>query len=187
MKDNRGFSIVEIVIVIAIIAVLSSMGFALFGVADNGRIRENVKSITSALERASYNTQAKAAKYWMVELRTTADGKYYVDMCKVLEDDTIEKVEETELENKKTSIAISTTLNGVAALEDVAVTDGESISIYFEKQTGEVIKMIAGGVVYEQSELKGNAGNISVKCGEQERNIEIYWSTGKVFDDGVKG
>ena len=183
MKDNSGFSLVELLVVMAMMAILLSVGLTVFGLSDNGYVKENTQNLTAMLEKAVYNTQAIAAKEWVVEV-TKVDDNYVASLSKVTTDDVGNLVTE-EVESLDFSGNVKVTLDsmfeGAGALSDKEITEIDNLVITFEKQTGEVSKLTVGSTDYDKAELKGNKGTITVISGNKEKTIEIFWSTGKIF------
>ncbi len=81
LRDNRGLSLVELVIVIAILAVLSGAVIASLGIVSNARTKQCINSIQTAIGKSRITTMGKKnttlriyennGKVWADE---TADG-----------------------------------------------------------------------------------------------------------------
>lgn len=183
MKDNRGFSLIEMILVIAIMAILMTVTATGFGLIDRGRVKENAGSIASALEAASYNTQAVAAKAWTVEIVYTEDSGYMLNLYKVTGnsvDDDRELVDYNGLTGN-TSLLLSTEFSDGSNISELLIDESHTVAITFEKQTGEVIRLKVGSDEYDTAKLKDKKGVLKNVSGNADKEVEIYWSTGKVF------
>lgn len=193
-KDNKGFSLIEIIVVMAIMAVLVGMGAQMFGVAENGYVKKASSDLQGLFDQAEYNTQAVAAKEWKVEI--TKDGNNYVARLIKVEADTSDKSKtvETEIEKKQLSggkklqILFDATLGDGMIVSQQEITEAMPLTISFEKQTGEVNKVTLGDTSYDSSKLKAatadGVGNITISTTNSkahDKTINIYWSTGKIF------
>lgn len=62
LKNNKGFSIVEIIVVVAIISVLGASLFSMTGILPNARNKKVAKSVYTAIGRTKVNVMAKGNK-----------------------------------------------------------------------------------------------------------------------------
>jgi prepilin-type N-terminal cleavage/methylation domain-containing protein len=204
-KDNKGFTLIEMIVVIAIMAVLVGMGVQMFGLTETGYIKRSSADLKSLIDQAEYNTQALAAKEWKIEI--TKDGNSYVArLIKVDTESTTEGTESTESAKLVETVTDEITLSGGKKLRisfDTVLGGGEKITkeisdtnpltITFEKQSGEVNKVTIGTDEYSSSALNTTgvagstdigSGNITIdtnSSGVHGKTICIYWSTGKIL------
>ena len=77
MKDNRtkGFSMIELIIVIAIIGIMTAMATLGFGYIQSGNVRAAANSIVADLSQMKYDAMSKQDKQFMYIYKV--GGKYY--------------------------------------------------------------------------------------------------------------
>ena len=77
MKDNRtkGFSMIELIIVIAIIGIMTAMATLGFGYIQSGNVRAAANSIVADLSQMKYDAMSKQDKPFMYIYKV--GGKYY--------------------------------------------------------------------------------------------------------------
>ena len=78
MKDNRGYSLVELVIVIAIIAVMSTFIFLGFGLLTGQNARECANDLSAALDKEKNYALTRSAMVDCYLELTYHDNAYYV-------------------------------------------------------------------------------------------------------------
>ncbi len=80
MKNNKGFSLVELIIVIAILAVVTSASFVGFGYLFKTNVKNTVKKINTSLHKTQNYTTSKSSGGRDIGMRLTVDssGNYCV-------------------------------------------------------------------------------------------------------------
>jgi prepilin-type N-terminal cleavage/methylation domain-containing protein len=193
-KDNKGFSLIEVIVVMAIMAVLVGIGAQIFGLAENGYVKKASSDLKTLIDQAEYNTQAVSAKEWKIVI-TKEDDTYVAKLIKVVADSSdATKTVETEEDvkylsgGKKLQILFDATLGDGMSVSEQEITETMPLTISFEKQTGEVNKVTLGTTTYDSSKLKASTsqgvGNITISTTSSkvhDKTINIYWSTGKIF------
>lgn len=79
-NNNKGFSIVEMVIVIAILSIVSVAALTGAGIVRNAQNRRVAQSVYNALGKTKVNTMAKGDANTYMELKRDADG-YLLVTC----------------------------------------------------------------------------------------------------------
>ena len=98
MKENKGFSLIEIIVVIAMMGILIGVGMQVFGLVENGYVKSGANDIASILKKAEYNAQAVAAKEWVMEIKRSGDT-YTAALNKITLDNSGNEVS-TEVDSK---------------------------------------------------------------------------------------
>lgn len=163
MKENRtkGFSMIEMIVVICIIGIMTAMATLGLGYIQSGNIRSAANSISSDLSRLKYDAMSKEDMPFMYIYNV--GGKYYV-YCSEKE------VAATELTAANgTSLCNSNckiTFNG-----GTEVASGNYISIAYKKSGG----------LSTKSKLTNEINDITVSKadGSGAYVITIYKETGK--------
>lgn len=177
MKDkNAGFSLIELVVVIAVIVVLGGIGLTWLSSMSGYRARECAGKVASTLNGSKVKALSKQQNtgdaYW--ELKLESDGKYYVTTYYPnYSGGSISSYdEETSKVGRSSGIKITYTDNGgehdVDASNPLCLCYDRSIGALYVGSTGSVDKT-------------SNISKITVSKGSRSYNIEIVAKTGKVI------
>lgn len=82
MKNNRGFSLIELIIVIAIMATMVGLGTGIIGMVSGSRVKECAEKMQTAISKSrveamSKSTHAGGSDYY-IDVYKGADGQFYV-------------------------------------------------------------------------------------------------------------
>ena len=192
MKLNqRGFSLVELLVIVAIMSILAGVGLQSFGLVQTGRVKDSANTLITQMQETQKNAKNIYCDYYWQLVISNEDGKYTVTTFRVNEK-TVSgvKVEDPQEYN-------SQKLNGKLDVEytcgdskiNADIREGYELVITFEKGSGKVIKVednksdgTFDTVVYETSmavdESKENI-NIKVKSANSnaKKGIDLYFLT----------
>ena len=180
-KNNAGFSLVELIIAIAILTVLTGVGAYGIGQLTGFRAREAADKIASGLKENKIETLGKAK----------ASGKMAFELYKVGNDVFIrtvydagmatesysnpEKINDGKItvwvgEKRGNATFHSTTLR--------ILRESTPFKIYFNRSTGALCDASGADIDYNPV--------IRVKSGRKEYDVEVISKTGKVISDTQK-
>lgn len=176
--NNEGFSLVELLVAVAIMAVLGTLLVISMGIIPRTAARSCANGLKTAIGQTRIMTMGK--KETIFVLKHDEDGKYY----------TLEKVDNgsgsfTEGEPEvcgKSSVKVSYHIEsvGVDPLTDLgsykSLEKGESMTLSFDRGSG---KLIQGGV----PDAKTLCDAIKIEGGGKVCMIRIYTATGKITLD----
>lgn len=163
MRDNKGYSLVELVVVIAIIAIIGGAFAYTFVMVFNQQAKEGANGISLSLDKAkTYAMTKSGSSDAYLEISKASGGDYivrqYVPVNPTSPSSTYELAEEEELCDKSVSI--------VCHMKDGSfyeITDTCKIKIYFDRVSGAYKKAVvddggAGKTEYcSKIEVKKNA------------------------------
>lgn len=162
-NKNKGFSLIEIIVVIALLAIVTGASAAAFSSVKSHKIKEFAGNINNAISETRTNTLTKSGSY---ELVITYESNQFVAKLyhngSLLETKTLTK-------DKKASISCV----GATSSANFKVEDGNDIRIAFNKADGSFSKMMIGS-----EEIKGS---ISVERAARTKVINLVKLTGKHY------
>lgn len=190
MKDNKGYSLVELVIVLAIIAVLGGMAIYSISLLIGQYARECANNTSAVLDKEKNYALTKSATvdcYVEIVMRDD-DGyyaRYYVPGSAITQTEWV-LLEEQKIGKKSVSMVATLENTGTGAAHDVTIEEGTSIKIVYNRSSG----AFKGTVVSDGSDgdtgslpAIGEIGNeqctkIIIEQGK-EYEIKLYPATGK--------
>jgi len=190
--NNKGFSLIELIVAVLIVAILSGGALAAFNSVRNARSESAGKILASVLKQARQkamaldnNTEADDTTSIYVELYQK-NGNYVADLRWITESSDTVIVSET-LGNDGLSIIFkqyNSATGTYITTADRRVGDGtngtKKVKMYFKKSTGGISKIDMGS----GETLTGSPWNeIVVKGSGDDRSIVIVKETGRCFYD----
>ena len=164
--NNKGMTLIEIVIVIAIIAIVGTSAFVGVESISSQNVSSVASEINSNLAKARLESLSKSACY----LHITADdkGDYYLLFNS---SSTVGSDIGTKIGSRKLNISYVTNA-GVTKIDSE-----DSIAIYFDRTSGKVTYYDDSASPMEISGVKG----LKIDDGKKERNVIIVSNTGKHY------
>lgn len=190
MKDNKGYSLVELVIVIAIISAIGGMAIYSISLLIGQYARECANNTSAVLDKEKNYALTKSATVdCYVEIVMKDDdgyyARYYVPGSAITEDEWV-LIEEQKIGKKTVSMVATLVNSGTGVSRDVTIDSDTSIKIVYNRSSG----AFKGTV--ESDGSGGDTGSLpamSVIGNEQctkimieqgrEYEIQLYPATGK--------
>lgn len=168
--NNKGFSLIELIVVIAIMVALVGAVFASSSILDGSYVRDAESGIKDYITMARSKSMSVAAKEWYMTI--TKDGDMYVArLCKTTEDG--EDVVTTIVDEQELGKKVDITFGKGASMTHIDST--VDLKIYFKRSTGSVDKVVVGGIEQDKTGI----GYIGVTCGTYEITMKVFYNTGK--------
>lgn len=173
--NNRGFSLLELIVVIAIMAILVGVVVASSSMMDSSYVKEMERGIEDYVNMAKSKSMSVSAKEWYMEL-TVEDGEYVTRLCKTEEIDVEGTTElrtttvDEESYNNRVTVSFD---DGVNARE---ISASMPLYIYFDSATGRVNRITVGGV---DANLSNGIGRLEISSGSYDIVLKLYYNTGK--------
>jgi len=164
MKDHRGVSLVELIVVLAIMGVLAGAGVSLFGTLTGAKLNEASDKITAALGRT--RTEALSRSDAEFTLYQNANGKYYVDIY--YSGNTGGTTITEEVGASQLSMSYSNS-DGTTTV----ISGTNQLKIQFDRSTGAIKS------AYESNGSSIYTKNIVISAGTRTKTITLYTLTGK--------
>lgn len=174
MKNNRGITLIELIVVIAIISILS-LGTALsVGLLGYGNAKSATGRIVTGLDSVRLENMTKKEQYYLVVYQKDKD--YYLSIQTVKDSGRIITKEE-KLDLKKGKISFKDT-DGIHYHISSDVAEGnvkDELVVTFAKDTGGLM----GNSLGDGEVIK----TIYVECNRMEYIIHLVEATGKYYVD----
>lgn len=186
--NNKGFSLIELIVAVLIVAILSGGALAAFNSVRNARSESAGKVLASVLKQARQKAMALVNETNATDNTTAIYVEIYQESGNYKADlhwnngtsDTV--IQSEKLGNDALSIVFrvyDTTTGAYNATYDKTVGDGtvgKKVKIYFKKSSGGITKIDMGA-----GETERNWNEIVVKGSGDDRSIIIVKETGRCF------
>ena len=187
--SNGGFSLVELVIVIAIITVVTSSAIIGFQVLNSGNAAKAAKTMSGEIEKLRTNTLSKEGK-WCFEIENDS-GRYIGTMyCWTVDENGVDQVRTEESVKLGSRIEITGWESGKEAVKD-NIAPGKKLVIAYERGSGKIAGIKISDIdVVEKPSFPAESGAkgpyYAIAAGKHHGNEEsfaIFYETGKVVTD----
>lgn len=163
-KNNKGFSYVELILVIAIMAILIGVASLSIGLVSRANINRGVEKVGSSLNQARNSAMAKGYLKGTLEITQVGDTYYYfVGDANSTNKDDIKEV----LVSSPATVGYYIKVDGAETL--IPVTESNPLVIQYNQSTGSFRAMADGNY----------CTGIVLANGDKEAVIRLYPETGK--------
>ncbi len=177
MRDNKGYSLVEIVVVVAIITIVGGLLGYTFNMVFNQQARECANNISTSLDKAkNYALTRSGSSSAYMELYKEVDGDYMIRHYEPV--NPIDPASGYVMFEEKTVGSKAVKITCYLQNGDIrGITDAQGMRIYYNRVSGafEKIEMIDASRNVTQTD---NCTVIEIKRGAQY-NITLTIPTGK--------
>ena len=182
-RDNRGLTLVEVVVIIAMIGILAGTG--VYGIAQISgfRAREGADTIANSITQAriamlgkskgagnmAWEIRCDGSKYYVRTVYNVGTSEYYKDEEKIVNANVEVYIGETT----------KGTLTGAGTTTTQLLTDSSTpVRFYFNRSTGALCD--------ENGVTNSSNAYISVKQGNKNYDVMIIAKTGKILTQTVR-
>lgn len=209
-KDNSGFSMVELLVVLAIMAILAGVGVQAFGLVQKGNIRQTASTLDSMLKETQKNSKnIYSDKCWQLVIKNDS-GKFTIEEVKLNEkvvalDDGSTNTEDSPeiIDDQKLDIDVSLKY-AIGGADSVKIPEGKMLVLSFHKGSEGVdkIELYDIGSAYgtadsaddiynasllgedaEKRDVSGENITLTVegkKSSSYSKVVKVYFVTGKI-------
>ena len=192
--DNMGFSLVELIVAILIIAIISSGAIVAFGSAWGMKAEAAARNVTDAMKQARTVALGRKNEYNASLSRTdvyakvySADGNIYVDICSNEGDtDETESVLHNEIISSDSyQIQVDINYGSTSDSYIVGKDTGSIVYIYFLKSTGGVagVRVATPGVLGLAKPIEKVAMKVTDSTGYDYQDLILVKLTGRCYID----
>ena len=170
MRQDKGYSLIELITVIAIMGVLLGVGILQIGMITGYRVKECTENIEAELNKVQITNMAR--KSTEMEIYKDVSGSYYV---KVIENKGSSSECITQKQVGKGSLLITYSMNADDS-DEQELNGSNKIMIQFDRATGALIKDIPSSVGCHRIWIRQRNGSAVY-------TITIHQETGKIEVD----
>lgn len=181
LHNNLGFSLLELMITVAIMAVMLGAGLTTYSAVSRNNVKKASKYIDDNLSIAREKAKTIAAYEWNMTINASGNS-VYVEVIKImkLDDDTVEKtvVNRNQLPSN-VKVRILDSNNNVVHIGNGS-GDYKYASIVFSPLKGSVSKIYFDNDRNNFMSLSGGVCDIEAYYGNKKsKSVRIYFTTGK--------
>ena len=185
---NKGFTLVELIIVVAIFTILLGIAIPSLDSILGFRVNRAANSITAALDRTKTEASNRLVGEMMLEKRS--DGyyiSYYLDRGKVGSTSNVKQDQPEKIAPARTIISYTDSDS-----KEHVMAEGDSLIITYDRATGAFLPIQNGVISQDEILTKLNAGedvplqrtgayctSITIKGGRRYKTISLIKDTGK--------
>lgn len=170
--NNRGASVIELLIIMAIIAVLLSGSIIAFSLLNSSNVKQAARTTKDYLEKTRTSTMSVVADEWYFTF-TKSGSDYKAIVYKTYTKDGA--VVEEKIEEKLLGTRISAAF--ISDGTEITVGEGDVLKIVFDRSSGEVGKVLFNEATYAPHE---NIVSIKFTSGSNKSTVNLYFVSGKV-------
>ena len=192
-NNNAGFSLLEVVIVVAMITILAGSGMYGIGQLTGFRARETADEITSSLTQNKIETLGKAKSSGSMAWELYKDGKYlYVRTVYDAGTGSEYYSNLTEVSKNDLEVYVGTRSHGAGGGSSTnlsQLTDGDSYRVYTginqwdEEWENGYFNRSTGALCNSDGSVMNRNPVIQVRYGLKEYEVEVISKTGKVISN----
>ena len=182
--NNRGFSLIELIVTLAIMVVLVAAAAVTVSMLDSSYVEDAERGIKDYISLGRTKSMSVSASDWYVTVGKEGKDYYvylYKDVKKIVSDGGVdEEITETVLvEKKKIGTKISITYRVKMEQPAKAVTEEKGLEFHFDPATGKIVNVKCDGGYVASDYMASGIGYIGISRNDYEINLKVFFNTGK--------
>lgn len=173
MKDNRGFSLVELLIAVALIGIVTGASVLSINMISRANVDKGMRLVVDGMGKLQTECLSKSQPTYMYIYQDSDDGDYYMKFSKTLHTSVSAIMNDSQeaemIESSKAQINVISARNGNSTIKD-----GNFIAIKYKKSDSSVVGYLNG-----TTEVK-DLFRIDAHNGDKKAIVNISYETGKV-------
>lgn len=171
-RDNKGFSIIEIIVTLAIMAIITASAVSIYSWISKNKIRSMAGNVNSAISDVRSKTLSKSGN-WQLIIKKDSTGKYVAIINQTDNAGNVSSENKTIADYGK--ISVMTLHAGVYTLDEQF-----ELHISFKKADGSVDEMAVYRSGTRIDEIKGE---IKLEYSNLSRTVKLIKNTGKHYTE----
>lgn len=174
--NNKGFSLLELIIVVAIMAVIIGIMVVSMTVVAKGNAKKAAKNLYNSINTLRFDTMSVNADWYMIITKDSKGYKFTTYKDKGDETGSVYKVLNAGASVNIQYIADDSDGNASHTTTDLTSDTFENMEIKFRKDTGafEYVKVNGRPV------MTGTKGTFKVTSGNSEHQVTLWYKTGRI-------
>lgn len=178
---NEGFSLIELIVTIAIMIVFVAVAIISSSVIDSSRVKEVERGIDDFAGMARSKSMSVSAKAWFMEI-TTDDGDYVTKLCRIdaetVNGKEISEVTVVDIDTYNNKVKVSFTNKS----DTYEVNSTNPLRVYFDASTGKISKITWGADINSATSLNlsSGLGRLHIDTEAYSATLKFYYNTGKI-------
>ena len=170
--NNRGFSLLELIVTLAVMVVLIGAAIVTVAMLDSSYVEDAERGIKDYIGIARTKSMSVSAKEWYITVAKEGSD-YYVYLNKVVASGVDGADQETIMVDKK---RIGTNISITYGVSKEPITDTKKLEFHFDAATGKIVV-----VKYNNSDqgTGDGIGYIGISRNDYEVNLKVFYNTGK--------
>jgi len=170
---NKGASLVELLIVIAILAVMISGTIIAFSLLNSSNVKQASRTTKTFLEKARSSSMSVMADEWGFKLKCT-DAE-----CRVIVYKTYTKADNTTVTETVDEKVLGSRVSAVFISDSTELTmnENDELKVIFDPSSGGVSKVVYSNTEYKPAD---NMIKVKFKSGNNKSTCQLYFVSGKI-------
>lgn len=178
--NNKGFSLIELIVTIAIMGILVGAAVVTVSMLDSSYVEDAERGIKDSLSLARTKSMSVAAKDWYVAIKKES-SEYYTYLYKVIEEvveeDGVDTTVEKDILIEKRNIGKKITIKyGVDKDSMLTVEGTNELELHYDSATGKIKEVTYAG---SPVTISSGLGYLGISRNDYNTVLKVFYNTGK--------
>ncbi len=176
--NNKGFSLIELIVTIAIIAIMAGAAAVTVSMLDSSYVEDAERGLKDSIGMARTKSMSVSAKDWYVSIGKEGSS-YYACLYKVEESDSGVETILIEKEELGAKIKMTYTKDKDYAVSFKTISGNNKLELHMDPATGKVNKVVYGDGSGEPEDISEGIGYIGISRNDYKIILKVFYNTGK--------